>query len=552
MRHILIKNRLISTTLLATCSFLTFLPAYADIVDGKYSVNQTFDVQRSPAFPTAGSPFNLSNFAQPFRDNGTQYDIDTGYISFFYTGDNDNLVGIRLYDSGDSVLETISTSGDIYGLEEEGFLYVADTGGWGTFVSNNEGFSYGDSTSYITSEAGIANLADLMAYIASSSPLGDGETASGGGGGNTLLNAVQTQKNTVGYGAAQSLDSFVSSSSDVQLQAAFSSLSTAEEQSDAVSQTLPVTTGSTTNAVLNTMGQTTQIIQARTGSLSGLSSGDGLISEDNMWFKPFYTMADQNNENGVIGYETEGYGMAGGYDHAIGDWRVGAAISYGYTTVDSNDERHDVDIESYEALLYSSYSLNPKTEANFIAGAGYHNSDSSRTINIGGIDRIASADYDSWSARVGAGIGHVIKVNSKLQFIPSARIDYTYIKNENYLEAGAGGLDLNMDSQSTEQLIPEASGKATYKVTDQLSFDAQAGIGYNALSEKASVTSTFVGGGSSFTTEGIEPSPWRIRSGASMQYQYNDSVDFSVHYDREDHGADFNNQSVSAKLMVSF
>lgn len=179
---------------LLTVLLVTAVPkaGHADIIDGRYGVNQVFDVQRSPAFPTAGSPFTLSAFDQPYDDNTGQYNMGTGYIQFFYTGDSSNLVGIRRYDSGGTLLGTVSALGSIYGLSDEGFLYVAHGTGYGTFVSNVTGFSLGDSTTF-TAGTALATLSQLQAYAATSQLLGIGQTVTAGSSGAVLTNAVMVR-----------------------------------------------------------------------------------------------------------------------------------------------------------------------------------------------------------------------------------------------------------------------------------------------------------------------------------------------------------------------
>lgn len=545
-------NKLLKTSVFLFASILAPCVAHADIIDGRYSFNQVFDVQRSPPYPVAGQSFNLSNFVAPYRDNFTNYNIGNGYISFFYTGDVNALVGIRLHDNNGGVLETISVKGDIYGLEPEGFLYVSDDGGYGTFVSNNQGFNYGDSVSYITTKSGITTLADLQAYVASATPLAAGQMAGGGGGG-TLASAIATSGAPSALGAAQALDNFLAGSGDAPLVAAFGNLSTDGEKTAAVSQTLPVASGGTTAAIMIVGASSLNIIQARNSSLTGLSSGDGFISEGNMWFKPFYSRADQDNKGGIAGYDTVSYGAVVGYDAAVSDdLRLGVAFSYGNIEVDGNAGNQNVDVDSYEGTVYGSYVLDKTTEINFIAGAGFFNSDSRRYLSFGGINRMASADYDSWSGRIGAGVGRVMSLGPGVQFIPALRLDYSYLKNQKYTETGAGGLSLQVESQSSEQLVPEASAKLKYSLTNNLSLTGEAGVGYDVLTDKASVTSAFVGGGGAFKTTGIKSSPWHLKSGAELEYTYNQQVDVSLTYDRFDRGGDYNNQTISARLQYKF
>ncbi len=524
------------------------------IAAGRYGVNQVFDVQRTPPSPPGGGgDFTLSSFAQPFTDSRNNYDIGTGHIRFFLTTNPDLPsvhVGISLYDTSDNFVQDISAGGTIYGLEAEGFLYVSTAGNLGTFISNNEGFAYGSSLTYATSSSDPATLAQLQAYAATTSVLGAGEVASSGGS-PTFATSIQNTNNTTGAGAARALDSFVSSGADAGLKTAFDNLTTDAQRSGAVTQTLPVMTGGTT-ATLSNVGSLTRIVEARSSSNIGLSSGNGFITEENMWFKPFYTYSDQNNKNGVTGFNTEGYGSVVGIDAATGkDWRVGLAASYAYAKVGGNNSKNKVNINSYGITSYASYVLDQKTEMNFQIGVGYNKNDSKRIISFGGLNRVARADYNSWNTQVSVGIGHVIDLAKNTTFAPSLRLDYVLLKNEKYTETGADGLNLKVDSQTVNQFIPELGGKIRQRTDENLYIEGYGRIGYDLLTERATVSSNFVGGGAEFQTRGLKPSVWRVRSGAELGYNFNDQIDFSVNYDREDRGSDFKSQTASMKITIA-
>ena len=156
--------------------------AFADITSGKYGVAQVFDCKRSPADPIANQLFTASDFLQPLADivgnrfNATKYDIGTGYIQFFYTGNPGYPVGTKLYAADGTFIETISAMGQIWGLGSAGFLYVSLTGDWGTFVANNLGYNYGGTVTYKPT-TGQALTSDLLAYTATATPLQAGQSA---------------------------------------------------------------------------------------------------------------------------------------------------------------------------------------------------------------------------------------------------------------------------------------------------------------------------------------------------------------------------------------
>lgn len=155
------------------------------IENGKYSVYQSFDVQRSPSFPTANVSFTVSSFNIPYSDSsGFRYTmVDGEYITFFIvdggtitqngkTGCNIGIVWHKL----DGSTTLIATGGTVWGLSSTGFFHNSLAHGYGTYVSANLGHSNGDSVTY-TPAGDIASCADLAGYIVNTEPLGNGESA---------------------------------------------------------------------------------------------------------------------------------------------------------------------------------------------------------------------------------------------------------------------------------------------------------------------------------------------------------------------------------------
>lgn len=153
--------------------------AYASVFDGKYSKSQVFDCQRSPIYPIAGAPFTAWYFANIYDDvNGGQFDPSIwGTNGDRYIQLTGASIAMNLYEADGTFVRVISPAGTVYGLGEEGYLYISDARDYGYFISNKEGYAYGDSVTYTpyTSEATPEELDD---YDATTTPLGEGETAS--------------------------------------------------------------------------------------------------------------------------------------------------------------------------------------------------------------------------------------------------------------------------------------------------------------------------------------------------------------------------------------
>jgi hypothetical protein len=149
-----------------TCSAATS----ANLNTGAYTGDEVWDCQRNPAFPVANSPFTASWLDTPYSDaDGTQVFITAGQtVRFDYVGgacsDPPDMTE-TLYDSGNNVVAVLSTSGGIWGLGAEGFLYISTMNGFGTFIANGEHLTSGGSLTYTPTTA-QASCADLVAYQA--------------------------------------------------------------------------------------------------------------------------------------------------------------------------------------------------------------------------------------------------------------------------------------------------------------------------------------------------------------------------------------------------
>ncbi|WP_198155943.1 autotransporter family protein [Herbaspirillum autotrophicum] len=375
----------------------------------------------------------------------------------------------------------------------------------------------------------------------------------------TVYGSTVDNRNFVGAGAARELDKLIAGSNgngDMgTVVTALGRLSNSKQVSDAVKQTLPLMTGATASAAAAAINQTGRIVQARQDSNLGLSTGEDVISDKQIWAKPFGSWAKQGDRNGVSGFDARTGGLVVGADGVLTEHdRLGAAFAYAHTNVSGNDSStaQSAKIDSYQAMLYGSHSIDERTELSWQGDLGLNRTDGERGINFGGLNRRATSNYNGWSAHVGTGVARVFSLNDAISVAPSLRLDYTSLTTRGYTETGAGALNLQVDSQRTEELIVAAESKLSYAVAADTTIVANLGVGYNLLAKSAQITSTFVGGGSAFSTEGLEPSPWTLRGGAGLILHRQGGTEVTARYDAEANRSGFSNQTVSLKVRQSF
>lgn len=354
-----------------------------------------------------------------------------------------------------------------------------------------------------------------------------------------------------GKNAGSVLDSGASGLDDVV--SALGMLATEQEVSDAVTQTLPLFTGGMSQATSNALHGSSRVIQARQEGQYGHSSGDALIDDKHAWVKPFGSWANQDDRKGVSGYEADTYGIVLGVDAEVSDTnRLGMAFAYANSNVDSNSSiaPQSADVNSYQLVVYGSQSLSESTDINFQADIGMHDNEGLRQITF--MNTTAKSDYTSWSAHVGAGLSHTYALSEQTTLTPSVRGDYTRIRDESYTETGAGALNLNVNSNVSEELILGLNGKLVHVFTNQLSFAGNLGVGYDVMNDNTSITSAFAGAPSaSFVTQGLDSSPWLLRGGVGIVNKVTETLEISANYDFETRKR-FDNQTASVKLRWVF
>ena len=346
------------------------------------------------------------------------------------------------------------------------------------------------------------------------------------------------------------------SNSDMQsVITALGTLSTAQQVSDAVRQTLPLMTGGGAMATNNVLHSMNRIIQSRVENNRGLSSGDEFYGNRQIWLKPFGSHAKQQDRDAVAGFKLHTGGLALGVDNVVNDKvRVGGVLTYADSDVTSNDPvaAQKTDVKTIELVGYASYNLDPTTDLNYQIDVGRNTNQGHRNINFGALSRIADSDYDSLSAHISAGIGHLIGLDAATNVTPSLRLDYTHVKTDGYTETGAGALNLKVDSSTYREMLVSGDVKLARELNSQLKLVSNVSLAYDLINKTAVSSSAFVGGGAVFVTNGLKPSPWLGRLGLGLVSATESGKEWTLRYDLEKRTSGFLGQTLSARLRMPF
>lgn len=367
-----------------------------------------------------------------------------------------------------------------------------------------------------------------------------------------VLDSVINTGNNPAQEAAQVLDNVLAEDPTGELASNFIGLTSEQEVSNAVTSTMPTVAGSATSATSSTLAGINRVIQAHQDSNRGLSSGDAL-SNGNLWIKTFGSWAEQNERSGISGYDANTKGLAIGADTAVSETtRLGLAFAYAQTDLDSDSRvaPQSAQIDTFQLIGYGSYALSANTELNFQLDAGQNRNESKRHMPFA--DATAHADYNGYNVHAGIGIGHNMRLSEQLTFVPSARADYTWIGTDSYHEKGAGALDLDVDSNDTEELLLSIDGKLNYALSEATLLSANLGAGYDVIDENGTITSTYAGApGAAFRTQGLDLEPWLARAGLGLTHTLSGGTEVSLRYDAEAR-SDFTNQGASVKARWAF
>jgi outer membrane autotransporter protein len=316
-----------------------------------------------------------------------------------------------------------------------------------------------------------------------------------------------------------------------------------------------VLAGNAVAGVQDTLSQTQSAVSARQNALTGISSGEAVLANKAAWVKPFGSHASQSAYDGLSGFKANSFGLVAGADANVsGVDRIGVALAYGHSHLNNSDSDapSTADVNSYQAILYGTHRIDEITNADFQFDGGYHRTSGARSISFGGLSRNASSGFNGYSGHAGLGLSRTISLPlNHAYFTPRLSIDYTWIREGAYQETGAGALNLNVGSHSTQALIFRFGNQLDQYITDRVKVSLSLGAGYDALARQNLISSSFVGGGATFATYGVRPSHWLVDGGLGVSGQLSSATTLSLDYAVEGR-QHYTNQTVSAKLRVAF
>ncbi|KRP47139.1 autotransporter family protein [Pseudomonas poae] len=347
---------------------------------------------------------------------------------------------------------------------------------------------------------------DVKALVATRSDEVITQDLLGARGSRNAVNAIKPFKNTV-LGLMDESDPVFQS---------FANATTREDLAKLTETLTPDVSRGVINAATNSQNLVAGAINRRASKTrNGLSSGD-VLAEKGVWIQALSSDANQDSRHGIDGYDTNTHGIAVGADGKLNtDTTVGLAYSYLTSDVKS-DLGKKTDVSGHALTLYGNWARD-----NFFVDTslmyGWNDNEPKRYI----AGTRAKADYDSEIFGVNALAGYTFQLDKQWLLEPQVGARYANVSIDSYREKGSSAA-LNVGSQRYEigEMGLGARLAAAFDLgAGSLEPEAKLMAWHDFIGDKAGTTSTFVLGGTPFTTTGTTPARDSYELGLGANYR---------------------------------
>ncbi|MDU4982046.1 MAG: autotransporter outer membrane beta-barrel domain-containing protein [Campylobacter ureolyticus] len=227
------------------------------------------------------------------------------------------------------------------------------------------------------------------------------------------------------------------------------------------------------------------------------SNKNSILNKENKKDKNFWGIISTNfdkkdfRNDGVLGYKGDHYSAITGIDGFVDD-NINLGIAFAFTKSNvKGDLDHKLDINSYEAFLYSDIYPADKIKFDLIAGAGISKNKGQRNIRLA--NNLLKSKYDSKFYTFGLGASYTAFENNGMKFMPYFKADYFNVTNDAYKETGDSKIALSVDKSKFDSLMLEAGLKSDFMLASNLNLNAKVGVAKEMLDKKTSVDAEFLG-----------------------------------------------------------
>ena len=302
------------------------------------------------------------------------------------------------------------------------------------------------------------------------------------------------------------------------------------------------------------MGATNRIItDANYAATDAINNHSQTTPQRNLWAQLLGDDSSHDAENGITGYDSEGYGAIVGLDTPINsDLNLGVAFSYIKSDADTEGTSLDQELTSknWQVLGYGNYAVSDATALNFHAGAGRSDVEGERHITIL-TDAIAQSDYAVDTLQAGLGVDHRIGTQQR-NVTPFAQVNYARAESDSYRETGAGVYNLNVDDNTYESMRWTAGLRLSQALTPTLALTGQLAAAIENGDCRSDITASFINmPNDEFTTIGQEIGSEIGIAGIGLSYTPTINTKLSVGY-RGEWRDNYDSQGANVSLQTTF
>ncbi|WP_201512856.1 autotransporter domain-containing protein [Psychrobacter alimentarius] len=302
------------------------------------------------------------------------------------------------------------------------------------------------------------------------------------------------------------------------------------------------------------MGATNRIItDANYAATDAINEHSQTVPQRNLWAQLLGNDSSHDAENGVTGYDAEGYGAIVGLDTPVSnDLNLGVAFSYIKSDADTDGTSLDQELtaKNWQVLGYGNYAVSDATDVNFHAGAGRSDVEGERRIAIL-TDAVAQSDYSVDTLQAGLGVGHRIGTQQR-NVTPFAQLDYARAKSDSYRETGAGVYNLSVDENTYESMRWTAGLRLSQVLTPTFALTGQLAAAVENGDRRSDVTANFISmPNNEFTTIGQEIGNEIGIAGIGLSYTPTLNTKLSVGY-RGEWRDNYDSHGANISLQTTF
>ena len=320
----------------------------------------------------------------------------------------------------------------------------------------------------------------------------------------------------------------------------------------AVSEIKPQADNAVNTVPIRSSDNILNLAVTRLSALRGFSSGNGVVKHS-VWGQTFGAKVNQGNSANVQGYRSATHGVTFGIDKEVSqDMVLGVNVSYSNSRIDSKDRVKRTDLDSYQINLYGSREFD-KFFLNILAGAAFNEYHSNRAISL--VNANAGAKYNGQTIIGKAEIGKTYDFKNNLVLTPTLAVTAAKNRVGNYVESGAGTLNLQVQNKDTSFFETRFGLKIgrEFRVcrTQKIHPTFYTSYGYDFARSKQRASSRFVGQSAEFASSGGTVAQGSLKVGSSFRLFYLDSFSLDADYNFE-HRVNYAAHSGSLKAKMEF